>query len=320
MPPSVHDRVASGSLFKRMKDAAEVRLFEAPHPWRGEDAPPELGPDFFKHLPREPGIYRFWDQRGNLLYVGKAKSLQARLLSYRRAKPASAPRKVIHLVRLTVRIDFEVCASEAQALLRENEALRTLKPPFNVQKTRPEGYGYAWLKWEDGRLSLRLDPRLESRQPGERVLGPYKGGFTAGEALLALVRLLWVVAGEGRDPDRFEIPQGLVRVKRGLAVNMACRDREAWLRPLTDYLSGRSLRIVRLLTQALLLQEGLPPFAYRMVQDDLDEVRSFYAWGPRATRRAREALKRAGRGPGRGPLPQGALDDGKVLAAFEPLI
>src|SRR5690625_5688010 len=53
-----------------------------------------LGREPFEALPREPGIYRFYDERGALLYVGKAINLRRRLFTYRRALPGQVSRKV----------------------------------------------------------------------------------------------------------------------------------------------------------------------------------------------------------------------------------
>ena len=82
-----------------------------------------LGRDFFRTLPVEAGVYQFRDDHDGILYVGKAKSLRKRLNSYRVANPERLPRRLLRLLSLTRRIDWELCDGEAAALVRERELL-----------------------------------------------------------------------------------------------------------------------------------------------------------------------------------------------------
>jgi excinuclease ABC subunit C len=81
--------------------------------------------------PRKAGVYGMVDIHGDLIYVGKAKSLRARLLSYFR--PRSRGRKASRIVRQTRRLIWEPCPSEFVALLRELELIRRWRPRWNVQ-------------------------------------------------------------------------------------------------------------------------------------------------------------------------------------------
>src|SRR5947207_11583440 len=81
------------------------------------------------HAPRVPGVYGMIDARGRLVYVGKAKNLRARLLSYFR--PSSDP-KAEKIVRHTRVLVWEETGDEFAALLRELELIQNLRPRFNV--------------------------------------------------------------------------------------------------------------------------------------------------------------------------------------------
>lgn len=81
--------------------------------------------------PRLPGIYGMLDPRGELIYLGKAKSLRARLLSY--FHPASRDAKAGRILSRTQALIWEVAPSEFAALLRELELIRRWQPCFNVQ-------------------------------------------------------------------------------------------------------------------------------------------------------------------------------------------
>lgn len=81
--------------------------------------------------PRQPGIYGMLDRSGRILYVGKAKSLRARLLTYFR--PKSRDPKAGHILRHARAIVWEPLTNEFAALLRELELIRRWRPRFNVQ-------------------------------------------------------------------------------------------------------------------------------------------------------------------------------------------
>src|SRR5690625_2023771 len=89
-----------------------------------------LGREPFEALPREPGIYRFYDERGALLYVGKAINLRRRLFTYRRALPGQVSRKVSRLISCISSFDYEVTDSDQEAILLENRCIRQKRPPF----------------------------------------------------------------------------------------------------------------------------------------------------------------------------------------------
>ena len=92
----------------------------------------KFGAEWLRTLPRGPGVYLFRDAAERLLYVGKAKNLRRRLAGYRNASRRKAHRKMRALVRAAASLEVRLHESEQQALLLENELIRTLRPPFNV--------------------------------------------------------------------------------------------------------------------------------------------------------------------------------------------
>ena len=88
--------------------------------------------DLAKELPTNPGIYLFRDDSGEVLYVGKAVNLRRRLADYRNASRRKAHRKMRALVRAAASLEVRPVDSEQDALLAENELIRTLRPPYNV--------------------------------------------------------------------------------------------------------------------------------------------------------------------------------------------
>jgi excinuclease ABC subunit C len=92
----------------------------------------KFGSDLVRELPETPAVYLFKDESGGLLYAGKARNIRRRLQSYRNAKRRKAHRKMRKLVREASSLEIRLQASERDALLLENELIRTHRPPYNV--------------------------------------------------------------------------------------------------------------------------------------------------------------------------------------------
>jgi DNA polymerase III epsilon subunit family exonuclease len=128
--------------------------------------------------PQRPGVYLFRDAHDQVLYVGKARNLHARLRSYFRSdrqRPA-----VESALGALARIEWRVTGSELEAALEELKLIRTLRPPANARSARPDRYLY---------LRRRGDSVVCSSQPTE--LGPLKSRRRAELAARALQGVEW---------------------------------------------------------------------------------------------------------------------------------
>jgi excinuclease ABC subunit C len=85
---------------------------------------------YLKNLPDAPGVYRMLNARGDVLYVGKARSLKKRVAAY--AKPAALPYRIARMISETAEMIFISTASETEALLLEANLIKRLKPRYNV--------------------------------------------------------------------------------------------------------------------------------------------------------------------------------------------
>src|ERR1700689_5935055 len=101
---------------------------EAPHeiPLRG----PARIAAYLKTLPDGPGVYRMLNDKGDVLYVGKAKSLKKRVASY--AKAGGHNDRITRMIGETAEMLFVSTASEIEALLLESNLIKRLKPRYNV--------------------------------------------------------------------------------------------------------------------------------------------------------------------------------------------
>jgi hypothetical protein len=89
--------------------------------------------EFLRRIPRVPGTYRFYDDRGSLLYVGKSKNLQQRIESYFREERRRTER-IQRLIDRVHRIEYEAAGSDLEAMLSEAEQIRRDHPSANVQR------------------------------------------------------------------------------------------------------------------------------------------------------------------------------------------
>jgi excinuclease ABC subunit C len=135
-----------------------------------------------QECPRHPGVYGMVDGEGQLIYVGKAKSLRARLLSYFR--PKGRPPKAGRILRETRGIVWEYVPSEFAALLRELELIRRWRPAFNFQG-QPRRYWRTMIC-----LGRRPAPYVYlTRRPTRRALGLWGPVFAGRQAREAIRRL-----------------------------------------------------------------------------------------------------------------------------------
>jgi len=164
-----------------------ARAHVAPHPRAASRADPEAFHAAFdaSRLPAAPGCYIMKDAKGKPIYVGKAKSLRARVRSY--LNESDTRYTVRFLMRRVGSIDFFVTSNEKEALLLENSLIKSHKPRYNVR-----------LKDDKTYLSLKIDPRQRFpriiptrryKKDGARYFGPYHSASSMRQTLRQLQRL-----------------------------------------------------------------------------------------------------------------------------------
>ena len=129
-------------------------------------------------LPADPGIYKYYDTSGILIYVGKAKCLKKRIASYFTKSQNSF--KTIELVQKIERIEFTIVDSEQDALLLENSLIKQYKPRYNILLKDDKGYPYLVIKKE---RFPRVFSTWKKYNDGSIYLGPFTSKGTIREVL-----------------------------------------------------------------------------------------------------------------------------------------
>ncbi|NLG32191.1 MAG: excinuclease ABC subunit UvrC [Syntrophomonadaceae bacterium] len=123
-----------------------------------------------KKVPRSPGVYLFKDTDGNVIYVGKARLLKNRLRSYFQTNSSMDP-KVRAMMNRVVSFEYVVTNSEVEALILENNLIKTHKPKYNINLRDDKTYPY--LKLTTGEKFPRLCVAREEKDKVSRYFGPY---------------------------------------------------------------------------------------------------------------------------------------------------
>ena len=140
-----------------------------------------------KTIPTDPGVYRYYDDKGEIIYVGKAKNLKRRVHSYFNKQQQS--RKVSVLVSRIDDIRFTVVNSEMEALLLENNFIKQYKPRYNILLKDDKTYPWICIKNEK---FPRVFLTRKKVNDGSTYFGPYPSVMTA-KTLLEMLRQLYPI-------------------------------------------------------------------------------------------------------------------------------
>jgi excinuclease ABC subunit C len=195
--------------------------------------------EMVKVLKPIPGVYRMLDTRGEVLYVGKARSLKARVANYTQIAGLSG--RLQRMVSQTRSMEIITTNSEAEALLLEAQLIKRFRPPFNVLLRDDKSFPF---------ILLRADhafPRIQKHRGARRAKGNYYGPFaSAGSVnttLNALQKLFLLRSCTDSFFNNRDRPCLLYQIKRCSAPcvgRIGESDYDALVRQAKDFLSGKS--------------------------------------------------------------------------------
>ena len=226
-----------------------------------------------RELPDQPGVYLFKDSRGEVIYVGKARSVRKRVASHFSGRSRAG----VEMVAQIAAVDFLVTETEAEALLAEQQQIKRYRPRFNIRLRDDKSYPY---------IGISLDeefPRVyftrERHRPGRLYFGPYSSAKRTRETLELLGKLFQYRTCEGPEPGRRSgVPCLDYYIKRCQAPCVGYIDRDEYRRnieAIAGFLSGRYREVERDLEAKMAEASGAEQFERAAVyRDRLAAVRS----------------------------------------------
>jgi excinuclease ABC subunit C len=190
-------------------------------------------------LKPKPGVYRMLDARGDVLYVGKARSLKARVANYAQVKALS--NRLRRMVSQTRALEIVTTNSEAEALLLEAQLIKRYRPPFNVLLRDDKSFPF---------ILLRADhafPRIQKHRGARKAKGNYYGPFASAGSVNTTINALQKLFLLRSCTDSFfarrDRPCLLYQIKRCSAPCVGRIDEAGYgelIAEAKDFLSGKS--------------------------------------------------------------------------------
>ena len=139
---------------------------------------------FLENLTQRTGVYQMFDEKGELIYVGKAKNLKQRVSSYFRARGLN--NKTLALVARIFRIEVIITQSETEALILEQTLIKKHRPQYNILLKDDKSYPYIYIsKHNYPLIAYRRGQKVKSGQ----YFGPYPNSYAVKESLSYLQRI-----------------------------------------------------------------------------------------------------------------------------------
>jgi excinuclease ABC subunit C len=205
---------------------------------------------YLKHAPAAPGVYRMLDAAGDILYVGKAKSIRKRITSY--ARPTGHDSRIARMIAATASLEFVTTRTETEALLLEANLIKRLRPRFNVLMRDDKSFPYIVIT-RDHPAPQILKHRGARTRSGD-YYGPFASVWAVNRTITALQRAFLIRSCSDAVFESRTRPCLLHQIKRCSApcTGEIAPDAYAELvREAREFLSGKSHAVKGLLAQEM---------------------------------------------------------------------
>lgn len=227
--PSATDQSAITSLFNTALPA-------------GDETGPKVIARILKNLPNRPGVYRMIGKDGEVLYVGKARSLKKRVQSY--ARLGGHTNRIARMIAVTAGMEFITTATETEALLLEANLIKRLKPRFNVILRDDKSFPYILIA-RDHKAPQILKHRGARKRKGD-YFGPFASAGAVNRTINTLQRAFLLRSCTDSYYEARTRPCLLYQIKRcsgPCTGEISTGDYAKLVEDASDFLTGRSGKV-----------------------------------------------------------------------------
>lgn len=210
----------------------------------------EVIADFARHLPNRPGVYRMFDHAGEVLYVGKAKSLKNRVSAY--ARGMAHTNAVARMIAETANMEFVTTGTETEALLLESNLIKQLRPRYNVLLRDDKSFPYIFLSGDHP--APQIAKHRGSRQRKGDYFGPFASVWAVERTIDALQKAFLLRSCSDSYYENRTRPCLLFQIKRcsgPCTGEISHTDYQALADQARAFLSGRSTAVKQLLSERM---------------------------------------------------------------------
>jgi excinuclease ABC subunit C len=247
-------------------------------------------------MPLVPGVYRMLDGKGDALYVGKARSLKKRVVSY--TQIARLPERLRRMVAETISMEIVTTHTEAEALLLEANLIKRLKPRFNIVLRDDKSYPWLMLT-EDHDFPQVVKHRGAQTRKGT-YWGPFASAWSVNQSLTALERLFLLRSCTDSVFANRSRPCLLFQIKRCSA-------------PCVDHITKEDY--AALVAQAKAFLSGRAAAIQQQLAAEMDQASTAMEFERAAT--LRDRIRGLSHVQGTGVINPASLNDADVIAAWQ---
>ena len=233
--------------------------------------------DKIKHLPENPGVYVMLDDKGQIIYVGKAKNLKNRVRQYFHASVKTD--KVMAMVKNIADFYYIIAPSEIDALSLENNLIKKHKPRYNILLKDDKTYPYIRIDLKEPYPTFKVTRKI--KKDGAKYFGPFMGGVSVKD-VLEIINLAYHVrpCDKKLNPDK-PIKECLnFHIKKCLApcaLKISQKEYNERVSGAIDFLSGDTLDTEKLLKEKMFAASEKEEFElalkYKQNIDSLEKIK-----------------------------------------------
>ena len=227
---------------------------------------------FIKTLTRRPGVYCMQDKQGKVIYVGKAKNLKKRVSSYFNRKQSNTPKTQV-MIKQVENIEITITHTENEALILENNLIKSYKPRYNILFRDDKSYPYLYLSTDHDYPHYRYH-RGALKGKG-KYFGPYPGAGSVRRTLNLIQKLFLIRSCEDTVFANRSRPCLQYQIKRCSAPCVEYISKDDYQRDInhaTLFLEGKNEEVIKALTEPM--QRASDALEFEIAARLRDQIRS----------------------------------------------